>query len=84
MGLFSCLRKRLLETSLRLPGPWLDRVQQPRTLQAAIREGRVARSQFCRHEEDPFLRLETTLRSRRPLIEQPYGGRSGGQAPPFG
>lgn len=46
----------------------------------------VARSPFCRPEEDPFLLLESTLRSlqeilrrsqgvplRRPWIEQPYG-----------
>ncbi len=46
----------------------------------------VAASQFCRPEEDPFLLLESTLRSlqeilrrsqgnllRRPWIEQPYG-----------
>ncbi len=46
----------------------------------------VARSQFCRPEEDPFLLLESTLRAiegilqrsqgqplRRPWIEQPYG-----------
>jgi hypothetical protein len=46
----------------------------------------VVRSQFCRPEEDPFLLLESTLRSlqeilrrsqggplRRPWIEQPYG-----------
>ncbi|MFM8275819.1 MAG: hypothetical protein ACKN89_02310 [Cyanobium sp.] len=46
----------------------------------------VARSQFCRPEEDPFLLLESTLRSlqeilrrsqggplRRPWIEQSYG-----------
>jgi hypothetical protein len=48
----------------------------------------VARSLFCRPEEDPFLLLESTLRSlqeilrrshglplRRPWIEQPYGVR---------
>ena len=46
----------------------------------------VARSPFCRPEEDPFLLLESTLRSlqeilrrsqglplRRPWDEQPYG-----------
>ena len=46
----------------------------------------VSRSLFCRPEEDPFLLLESTLRSlreilrrsqagplRRPLDEQPYG-----------
>ena len=46
----------------------------------------VARSQFCRPEEDPFLLLESTLRAiegilqrsqgqplRRPWDEQPYG-----------
>ena len=46
----------------------------------------VVRSLFCRPEEDPFLLLESTLRSlqeilrrsqglplRRPWIEQPYG-----------
>ena len=46
----------------------------------------VARSPFCRPEEDPFLLLESTLRSmeeilrrsrglplRRTWIEQPYG-----------
>jgi len=46
----------------------------------------VSRSLFCRPEEDPFLLLESTLRSlqeilrcsqgmplRRPWIEQPYG-----------
>jgi hypothetical protein len=46
----------------------------------------VARSPFCRPEEDPFLLLESTLRSLqeilrrsqgnllwRPWIEQPYG-----------
>ena len=34
----------------------------------------VARSQFCRPEEDPFLLLESTLRSLQEILRRSKGG----------